>query len=256
MNIIFDEMNKTIKNSKGMKTPEERVDFEREFNEIICKYILNFNELSENYIKLSKIYEGTSKDPILGFPQNIEEEYPYLYQLFSIRSVSKKSIMEIMDSIENSEDLYPALYYYLHTNEDAINYLQNINLMNEFVLFTIENYSYQIDREKAKNLKMSSEIRNGKIPIGPFNNFKLAFNEHELYLKELQYNCIPLTSIDKKKLDEVKDPSLTLYSFLIDNGDIAYGMQIAAIYQDFAAIQNTFLNKIKPKINKNDRLKK
>lgn len=255
MNIIFDEMNKTIKNSKGMKTPEERVDFEREFNEIICKYILNFNELSENYIKLSKIYEGTSKDPILGFPQNIEEEYPYLYQLFSIRSVSKKSIMEIMDSIENSEDLYPALYYYLHTNEDAINYLQNINLMNEFVLFTIENYSYQIDREKAKNLKMSSEIRNGKIPIGPFNNFKLAFNEHELYLKELQYNCIPLTSIDKKKLDEVKDPSLPLYSFLIDNGDIAYGMQIAAIYQDFAAIQNTFLNKIKPKINKNDRLK-
>ena len=52
-----------------------------------------------------------------------------------------------------------------------------------------------------------------------------------------------------------KDPSLPLYSFLIDNGDIAYRMQIVAIYQDFASIQNTFLNKIKPKINKNDRLK-
>ena len=52
--------------------------------------------------------------------------------------------------------------------------------MNEFVLFTIENYSFQIDREKAKNLKVSSEIKNGKIPLGPFNDFKLAFNEHEL----------------------------------------------------------------------------
>ena len=52
-----------------------------------------------------------------------------------------------------------------------------------------------------------------------------------------------------------KDPFLPLYSFLIDNRDNAYGMQIAAIYQDFTAIQNTFLNKIKPKINKNDRLK-
>ena len=35
--------------------------------------------------------------------------------------------------------------------------------MNEFVLFTIQNYSYQIDRETAKNLKMSSEVRNEKI---------------------------------------------------------------------------------------------
>lgn len=106
-----------------MKTPEEWQDFEKEFNEINNNYILNFNELSENYIKLSKIYEGTSKDPIFGFPQNIEEEYPYLYSLFSIRNVSKKSIMEIIDSTENFENLYPALYYYLHTNEDAINYV-------------------------------------------------------------------------------------------------------------------------------------
>ena len=52
--------------------------------------------------------------------------------------------------------------------------------MIEFVLFTIENYSYQIDREKTKNLKISSEIKNGKIPLGPFNDFKLAFNDHEL----------------------------------------------------------------------------
>ena len=255
MNIIFDEINEIIKESKEMKTPEERLYFEKQFNEIVNNYIINYNKLSENYIKVSKIYEGTSKDPILGFAQNIEDKYPYLYDLFSIRTVSKEGIIEIVDSIENSNDSYPALYYYLHTNEENINYLQNINLMNEFVLFTIENYSYQIDREKAKTLKMSSEVKNGKIPIGPFNNFKLAFNDHDLYLKELQYNCISLRGINKKKLDEIKEPNLPLYSFLIDNGDLSYGMQIAAIYQDFSKIQNSFLQNIKPKINKIERLK-
>ena len=77
---------------------------------------------------------------------------------------------------------------------------------------------------------MSSEVKKGKIPLGPFNNFKLAFNEHELYLKDLQCNWISLDIIKKQKLDEVNDPSLPLYSFLIDNGDLGFGMQIAAIY--------------------------
>ena len=48
---------------------------------------------------------------------------------------------------------------------------------------------------------------------------------------------------------------MPLYSFLIDNGDLSYGMQIAAIYQDFSKIQNSFLQNIKPKINKIERLK-
>ena len=254
MNIIFDEINKIIQNSSEMKTPEDRLNFEKQFNEIVNNHIKNYNKLSENYIEVSKIYEGTSKDPILGFPQNIEEKYPYLYSLFSIRTISKESIIEIIDSIEKSNDLYPALYCYLHTDEESIKYLQNINLMNEFVLYTIEYYSYQIDREKAKTIKMSSEVKKGKIPLGPFNNFKLAFNEHGLYLKDLQYNCISLDIIKKQKLDEVSDPSLPLYSFLIDNGDLGYGMQIAAIYQDFSRIQNTFLKYIMPRIEKNERL--
>ena len=254
INIIFDDINAIIKDSKGMKTPEERLEFEKLFNDIVDKYIKNYKDLSENYLKISKVYEGTSNDPILGFPQNIEDKYPYLYSIFSIRTIDKNNIIETVDSIDNSSDLYPALYYYLHTDEDAINYLQNINLMNEFVMFTIENYSYQIDREKAKTLKMSAEVQNGNIPLGPFNNFKIAFNDHGLYLKELQFNCISLKTVEKKKLDEKNDPTIPLYSFLIDNGDLSQGMKIAAIYKDFANIQNTFLDNIKQKIKKNERL--
>ncbi len=46
-----------------------------------------------------------------------------------------------------------------------------------------------------------------------------------------------------------------LSSFLIDNCDYGHGIQIAAVYQDFIKIQNTFLENIKPKIDKIKRLK-
>ncbi len=279
MNIIFDEVNNLIKNSKGMKTPEERKEFENEFNQMINTCVQNLKgiktseeikesnetintenynhiKLSENYLKICNIYEGTNKDPVLGFPPNSEELYPYLYDLFPIKTVSKEGIYEIIKTIENASDLYPVLTNYLETDEKSIEYLQNINLMNEFVLFTIENYSYQIDRKTANVRKMVYEVNNGKIPKKAFENFKKAFNDNGIYLKDLQYDCHPLTNIvEKQKLDENKYPSIPLSSFLIDNGDYGQGMKIAAVYQDFIKIQNTFLQNIKPKIDKIERLK-
>ena len=70
---------------------------------------------------------------------------------------------------------YPVLINYLNTNEELIQYLQNINLMNDFILFTIENYSYQIDRETAKTIKMSSEVKKEEFPKESFKNFKPTF---------------------------------------------------------------------------------
>ena len=78
MNLIFDGLNNMIKNSKGMKTPEERRKFENEFNDFINDVIQDYTHLSENYLKFANIYEGTSKDPVLGFPPNSDELYPYL----------------------------------------------------------------------------------------------------------------------------------------------------------------------------------
>ena len=61
--------------------------------------------------------------------------------------------------------------------------------MNDFVLFVIQNYTYQIDRETAKNLKISTEVKNEKISEKAFENFKIAFNKHGIYLKDLQFVC-------------------------------------------------------------------
>jgi hypothetical protein len=197
------------------------------------------------------------KEPILGNDPNVNSKYPYFTDLLSINTVSKSHLIEILNSMENTSELYPALISYLETDEKNIEYLQNITLMNEFVLFTIENYSYQITREEANSKKMSSEVRNNKIPAKPFENFKKAFNDHNIYLNSIQYDCknLPEKGLVLKKLDEKKDDSLVLSSFLIDNGACNHGMQIAAAYQDFIKIQNTFLNNIKSKIENNESLK-
>ena len=267
INIIFTPLNDLIKNSKEMKTPEERNEFEENFDKIVKSYIKNYlsEEKSEekynsfqNYIKINDSFQTINNDPVLGFPSFIEQnnpKYRYLNDLYSVKTVSIEELKNILKTIENSFDLYPVLNNYLETNKESIDYLQNINLMNDFVLFTIENYSYQIDRDTAKKLNMKSEIRKKKIPEKSFQNFKIAYNDHKIYLKEPQYNCHVLKKdiIPIKKLDENIDPLLPLFSFLIDNGEYGDGMKIAAVYSDFIKIQNKFLNCVKSKLEKNDK---
>ena len=84
MNIIFNPLNVLINNSKEMKTPEDRREFEKEFDTIVKNYITDYTILSEKYLKVSDSFKIIDKDPVLGFPSNIDNEYPYLYDLFSV----------------------------------------------------------------------------------------------------------------------------------------------------------------------------
>ena len=257
MNIIFEPLNDLIKNSSSMSSINERAIFENSVNNLIKTIIDNYTDLSSNYLGMKNQIKDIYKDPILGNDPNVNSKYPYFTDLLSINTVSKNKLKEILNSMENTSELYPVLVSYLETDEKNIEYLQNLTLMNEFVLFTVENYSYQISRDVANNRKMSFEVRNNKIPKKPFENFKKAFNDHEIYLHSIQYDCknLPEKGLVLKKLDETLDDSLVLSSFLIDNGACNHGMQIAAAYQDFIKIQNTFLNNIKSKIEKNESLK-
>ena len=257
MNIIFEPLNDLIKNSNSMDKVKERTSFENNVNNLIKNITVNYTYLKKNYLDMKNGIKDIYKDPILGNDPNVNSKYPYFTDLLSINTVSKSHLIEILNSMENTSELYPALISYLETDEKNIEYLQNITLMNEFVLFTIENYSYQITREEANSKKMSSEVRNNKIPAKPFENFKKAFNDHNIYLNSIQYDCknLPEKGLVLKKLDEKKDDSLVLSSFLIDNGACNHGMQIAAAYQDFIKIQNTFLNNIKSRIENIESLK-
>ena len=257
MNIIFEPLHDLIKTSSSMKTTSERISFENSINDLTKITIDNFKESSKNYLKMKDELVDVYQDPIIGVDPKENPKYPYFTNLISIKTISIESLKEILNSKENSSELYPVLMTYLDTDQKEIEYLQNINLMNEFVLFSVENYSYQISREIANNRKMSYEVKNNKIPKKPFLNFKKAFNDHEIYKNATQYDCKDLIKkgLKIRKLDEQLYDDLSLSSFLIDNGACNYGMQIAAAYQDFIKIQNTFLNNIISKIENIEKLK-
>ena len=110
MNIIFTPLNQLIKKSKEMKTIEDRREFEKEFDMIVNNYITDYTILSKNYLKVSDSFKIINKDPVLGFPSNIDNKYPYLYDLFSVNTISIDRLKNILDSIDNACDLYILFY--------------------------------------------------------------------------------------------------------------------------------------------------
>ncbi len=108
-------------------------------------------------------------------------------------------------------------------------------------------YSYKISREEAKQLKIKDELKRINNPIinKEYEEFKEGWNNIYIYLKKmkekylLKYDCF-----------EVMEPIIIcdndpIAKILNDDGELFYGMYIAATYQLFISWQNTFLSSIK-----------
>ena len=245
INTIISDLFDFIKKNNEIYTPEDRDEFENGIELLVNKYILNFEKNSENYLK--NIENINSNDFGIEYKiidqenmiKNVDNKYPYYYELLSIPLVNEDNLKELIKSIENIEKKYPVLYSYLNANKESIGYLKNFNQINNFVNYTIEHYSNAISREDAKKIKINDELIKNNIPLNLFNKFLSAFNGNKLYKIATQYDCHNL----KIKLREFTKEDY-LSNFLIDNGVQDYGMQLAALYQKFIKYQNTFLNEI------------
>ena len=156
----------------------------------------------------------------------------------------KKIILkDIINSDKDAQKKYPVLYSFLNVNFEKMGYLQSFREINDFVNHMIEQYSYKISREEAKQIKINDELKRN-IPTSLFKNFLEAYNNCELYKISNRYIKRELPPI---KLSEEN----CLSYFLIDNGDYS-GMYLAAIYENLILIQNQFLKSIIENIDKNN----
>jgi hypothetical protein len=170
--------------------------------------------------------------------EKAEIKYPYYYEFLSIPLIQETDLIEILKSIEDAKSKYPILCAYLDSNKEDINYLQTFSQINNFVNYTIENYTNQISRNKAKSTKICDEKN---IPKDLFDDFLKGFNESGLYKIAYRYECHDLkTVISLRELTNQDN----LCCFLIDSGAQSYGMQLAAIYQKYISWQNSFLEKV------------
>ena len=246
VNSIINKLFNLIKTSGDMTKVEQRKDCEMEINKIIENAIKKYQENFKTYkniINKSKtenlepIYIILEKDDII---QNVLTQFPYYYEFLSIPIVSENQLKDVLQRNENSKNKYPVLWAYLNSSKKDIEYLQTFSQINNFVNYTIEHYTNQISREKAKKIKIKEELNDKKIPMNLFKEFLKGFNESGLYKIADRYECHSLKDILNGKLSEKNN----LADFLIDNGVQGYGMKIAAIYQKYISFQNTFLAQI------------
>ena len=251
VNSIFNDLSDLIINSEDMETSELRENFEEKANEIVNKGIEKYEENYEKYQRVIEIIK--TKNLLNNFiilendklMPDVEKEYPYYYELISIPLVEENQLIEILN--KDSEKKYPVLYNYLKTNKKDVEYLKSFSKINNFINFTIEHYSNEISRYNAKSIKIKEEVEKKKsIPEKLFNEFLNGFNKSKIY--EIADKYLGYELKNKIELRELsKDDKLSC--FLIDDGVIGYGMQLAAIYQKYISFQNTFLNNVTNNIN-------
>ena len=248
LNLISQKLYTLIENSNNFEDKNNRNSFEEEVNKLIEETIANKDELTKKYRDLN--LELLSLDlksikPIIQESNNPEfysfEEFPFL-DYFMISPVPNKEIfLKYLRNDPAFEEKYPVIANY--TNEQQIFNLKlliNINNINPFVNFMMDYYSYKITREDGKKKLLKDELQiiknvNDKIDK-LFEKFKKGWKK--INKEAIKFKCRP-----EMKPKEISQND-TISFVLNDDGELGYGMYIAAAYQNFIDWQNQFLNAI------------
>ena len=131
---------------------------------------------------------------------------------------------------------YPLLGQYLidKPGPKKMKYLPDFN---EFTNYMVDNYSFKISRDDAKNrILEKEEIFQNENFFNKFNNF---INSWDNIKKEaIKYKCRPEMKIKNLCKED------TLSYFLNDDAELHHGMYRAAACQNFITWQNSFLQPI------------
>ena len=160
---------------------------------------------------------------------NIENQYP-LYKFFYVDDYpNEDDFISKFESIENFQYKYPAIFAYLYLR-NQINELEIISLINPFANYMINNYSFKITRQNAKDWKIKDElVKIGKEVIKQmFTNFKQGFNK----LCSQGINNLPMKTIrEEDKL-----------SFCLNDDKEPENGYLYSMYNKLICIQNDLIN--------------
>ena len=245
INLIFKRLSESIKNCSQMKKQNERDKFEEEVEQLITKCIEEYPDYELEYLEYNNANLGLNtfdiKTIVCEIFQPSEEIYdfdkfPFLRYFTYTRYRNKDDLIKMLGPKKEYLRKHPLLYQYLQDNSKTKK-LKYLPAFNEFTNFMVENYSWQISRQKAKEIKLSSEeIMNDSNFKNKLIGFKGAWENIKNYATK--YKC--KDPMKPKKLDENE----SLIYFLNDDGELGYGMYLAAACQNFIEWQNQFLQPI------------
>ena len=260
MNILYYVLEKSIESEEIFETKEKRGEFEKKINNAIDSSILNsdsniFKKLKNNYkenIKNLKLNKKSLKKIINQEYSPDEEDYKshaYLKELKFFMISNCPNIEMFKDSFKNINDRmmkYPVINKILNSYED-IELLQIIPNLNEVSNSFRQYYSYNIERKVAKEKSVESEKE--KIINNIFNGDEKKFDEsmknYQNCWNKIKEKVIKFGCRDEMIVHEIKnylDEKIAF--FLVDKGELNYGMYLSAAYDYLIMIQNSFANSI------------
>ena len=245
MNLIFKRLSSLIKNCECFANEILRNSFEKKVEDLVNKcvgeyrnYYNKFVEENQKLLKIDNYDIQTIINELVPPTENIYpyNEYPLLQNFILTKYSTKAEFIKKLGPSNIYAHKYPLLYQYLLDNIDTkkMKYLPDFN---EFTNYMVENYSFKISRDDAKkrvlnkeNIFYNSNFKN------KYKNFINAWNE--IKSEAIKYKCRP-----EMKPKDLKDTDQLIY-FLNDDGELGYGMYLAAAGQNFITWQNSFLQPI------------
>jgi len=256
INLIFKRLIELIKKFNQMEKQNERDEFEKEVEKLVSICIEEYPNYELKYLEYNKVNLGLNTFDIRAIISEIFqpsediykfEDYPYLKYFTYTKYRTREDLINMLDPKAEYLRKHPLLYQYLQDTSKTKK-LKYLPAFNEFTNFMVENYSCQISRQKAKEINLSSQkIMNDENFKNKLKNFKEAWEK--IYNDATKYKC--KDTMKQKKLDE----NDKLIYFLNDDGELGYGMYLAAACQNFIEWQNNFLLPIIESENQNSNLK-
>ena len=245
MNLIFKRVSNLIKNCEYFIDIYQRNNFEDKIVNVIDECLGEYKDYSTKFINenqlLLQLDNKGLKSTICELSPPTEDIYPpEEYPLFNYFVLTKYCSVEDLKKKLGPENVYamkyPLLFQYLKDNPDIIK-MKYLPAYNIFTNYMVDYYSFRISRDDAKNRTLKNEpIFSEKIFTNKFNSFTKAWNE--IKGEAIKYKCRPIM----KKKDLSSNDKLVY--FLNDDGELGYGMYLAAAGQNFITWQNSFLQPI------------
>ena len=245
LNVIIPKLLELIVQFENIETIEKRNEFEEKVNNLVNLTVQDKKQFKK-YDDNNNLYLGlnvTSMKAILQeiFPPNNydEKEFPFLKYFMLRLTPSENLLLDYLRRIPDYNNKYPIINAYLNKEfRIQVELLQNILLMNPLVDYMINKYSYNITRDKAKEIKISEILTNpeDKYLISYFKDFQKGWNN-------VKDNSIKYKCRNEMKIKTIKEDDSIAY-ILNDDGEMYYGMYLAAAYQNYSDYQNNFLNSI------------
>ena len=242
-NYIFKEFINEFQKSGKMDTVLDRNNFEKKINEFLGKKVKKeeYKEYEELYLRHNikpvgdLIIKGIIEE-ILKPSEYSEIDFPYLKYFYYQKEINKDEIYIKLKSEKNYNIRYPLLEICLSKEGfEKAKLLQNLQNINNFSNILLKQYSYKLTREEAKKIKIGKVLKNQKME-NLFEKYVDSWNNIKQYA--IKYEC----RNEMEVLNINKDSPLS--QFLLDNGELYFGMYLAAAYDMFIDWQNSIINEI------------